>query len=260
MRHLIALLLTPLAALASEGWLTDLEAAKKQAAAEKKDILIDFTGSDWCGWCIKLDKEVFSTPEFKAQKDFVLVSLDFPHKKQLPADQKAKNEALMKQWGVQGFPTIILTNAAGQAYAETGYKDGGPVKYLAHLAELRKENTPANIAAFAEKGKQAAAQAAKRDEARRKMEAAFAAKDFDAACKVIDENFPTGQKGAAALANFNKAMISMRMDATNKDRALKFADAAIAEAEKLGDQRMIDGLKKAREQMAGDSDAAAAGK
>jgi len=62
MKHLFALLLAPVAVMASEGWLTDLDAAKKQAAAEKKDILIDFTGSDWCGWCIKLDKEVFSTP------------------------------------------------------------------------------------------------------------------------------------------------------------------------------------------------------
>ncbi|MFZ9201842.1 MAG: thioredoxin family protein [Opitutales bacterium] len=257
MKHLLALLLAPVAALASEGWLTDLDAAKKQAAAEKKDILIDFTGSDWCGWCIKLDKEVFSTSEFKAQKQFVLVSLDFPRKKQIPAEAKAKNEALMKKWGVQGFPTIILANAAGEAYAETGYQEGGPVKYLAHLTELRKQNTPEGVKAFVEKGNKAAEESARRAAVGAKMKALVEANDFDGACKLIDENFPAARKESAALAAFNKAMLSMRMDPTNKTRALKFADTAVAEAEKLGNEPMINAFKKARDEMSKDSDVAA---
>ncbi len=119
-----------------EGWMTDWEAAKKKAAEEKKDLLVDFTGSDWCGWCIKLDKEVFSEAKFKdeASKQFVFVSLDFPQKKELPKEEKEQNEKLQKEFGVQGFPTIFLTDASGKPFGKTGYQPGGPEKYLEHLA------------------------------------------------------------------------------------------------------------------------------
>ena len=260
MRHLLALLLAPVAALASEGWLTDLDAAKKQAAAEKKDILIDFTGSDWCGWCIKLDKEVFSTPEFKAQKDFVLVSLDFPRKKQLPAEEKARNEALMRQWSVQGFPTIILTNAAGEAYAQTGYQEGGPAKYLAHLAELRKQNTPEKIKEFAERssqaGKQAEAARARRAAVGAKMKAAVDAKDFDAACKLIEENFPAEMANRAAAVKMNQALLSLQIEPENKQRALGLLDEALKGA--AGNESAVAAITKLRERVA--AEGAPAGK
>ena len=258
MKHLLALLLAPVAALASEGWLTDLDAAKKQAAAEKKDILIDFTGSDWCGWCIKLDKEVFSTPEFKAQKDFILVSLDFPRRKQLPAEEKAKNEALMKKWGVQGFPTIILANAAGEAYAQTGYQDGGPVKYLAHLANLRKQNTPESIKAFSEKGKQAAEASARREAAGAKMRTAIEAKDFAAACKLVEENFPADMPNRIVAVKMNQAMMSLQIEPENKQRALDLIDEAIKAA--AGNERILANLTKMRERVAGETAPAPAGK
>jgi thioredoxin-related protein len=251
MRHLLALLMTPLAALGAEGWLTDFEAAKKQAAAEKKDILVDFTGSDWCGWCIKLDKEVFSTPAFKAQKDFVLVSLDFPRRKEIPADQKAKNEALMRQWGVQGFPTIILTNASGQAYGRTGYQPGGPEKYLAHLADLRKQNNPAGIKAFGEEQAKLALAAAKDAERGAKLKAAMDAKDFVAIEKMIDESAPGATGDRLAMVNFQKAMLSIRVAPENRERALGFMDKAIAAStNEDGTKR----LKEIREKMASDPD------
>lgn len=258
MKHLLALLLAPVAALASEGWLTDLDAAKKQAAAQKKDILIDFTGSDWCGWCIKLDKEVFSTPEFKAQKDFILVSLDFPRKKQLPAEEKAKNEALMKQWGVQGFPTIILANAAGEAYAQTGYKDGGPVKYLAHLADLRKQNTPESIKAFSEKGKRAAEASARREAAGAKMRAAVEAKDFAGACKLIEDNFPADMPNRVAAVKMNQALLSLEIEPENKTRALGLLDEALKGA--AGNERAVAAITKMRERVAAEAAPAPAAK
>jgi len=258
MKHLFALLLAPVAVMASEGWLTDLDAAKKQAAAEKKDILIDFTGSDWCGWCIKLDKEVFSTPEFKAQKNFVLVSLDFPRKKEIPADAKAKNNALMKKWGVRGFPTIILTNAAGDPYAQTGYQEGGPVAYLAHLAELRKQNNAAGVKAFADESKNAAAESAKQEAAGAKMKAAIEAKDFDAACKLIDEQTANVPANRRAIVPANKAMLSLRIDPNNKERALKLLDEAIKLA--AGDENMLKSLNQFRAQVDGKSDGTPAGK
>lgn len=258
MRHLLALLLTPLAALGAEGWLTDFEAAKKQAAAEKKDILVDFTGSDWCGWCIKLDKEVFSTDAFKAQKDFVLVSLDFPRRKEIPAAQKAKNEALMRQWGVRGFPTIILTNAKGEAYARTGYQAGGPDKYLPHLAELRKQNTPAGIKAFGDEQAKLAASAAKDAERGAKLKTAIEAKDFAAVERIVDEGAVGATGERLSMLNFQKAMLSIRVNPENRERALGFMDKAIAAAS--ANAETVKRLKEVRAKMESDPDLGPKGK
>lgn len=252
MRHLLALLLTPLAAFGAEGWLTDFEAAKKQAAAEKKDILVDFTGSDWCGWCIRLDKEVFSTDAFKAQKDFVLVMLDFPRRKELPADEKARNEVLMRQWGVRGFPTIILTNAKGEAYARTGYQPGGPEAYLPHLAELRKQNTPAGLKAFGEEQAKQAAEAAKVAARNVKLKAAIDSKDFSAVEKLMDEESKTLVGDRLSINLFNKALISVRMNPENRERALGFIDQAIAAAKDNPDMQRQ--FKELRDKMEKDPD------
>ena len=83
-------------AFGSEGWMTDWEAAKAKSKAENKPILINLTGSDWCGWCIKLEKNVFSTKEFKefAAKNVILMEADFPKKKEQPAELKKQNAAL----------------------------------------------------------------------------------------------------------------------------------------------------------------------
>lgn len=123
---------------AGEGWMNDWEAAKKLAAEQKKDLLIDFTGSDWCGWCIKLDKEVFSEDAFKAAaKDkYVLVALDFPQRKELPEAEREQNEKLQAAFAVEGFPTIFLADSQGRPFARTGYQPGGPEAYVKHLDEL----------------------------------------------------------------------------------------------------------------------------
>ncbi len=123
---------------AGEGWMTDWEAAKKAATEQKKTLLIDFTGSDWCGWCKKLDKEVFSEAAFKevAARDYVLVALDFPQQKELPAAEKEQNDKLQAAFAVEGFPTIFLADAEGRPFAKTGYQPGGAESYVKHLAEL----------------------------------------------------------------------------------------------------------------------------
>jgi thioredoxin-related protein len=126
-----------------DGWMTDFEAAKKKAAAENKDLLVDFTGSDWCGWCIKLNKEVFSHDPFKkgVADKFVLVELDFPRKPENASKQSAElkkqNSDLQAKFEVKGFPTILLLDAQGRPFAQTGYQAGGPEKYVTHLDELR---------------------------------------------------------------------------------------------------------------------------
>ncbi len=121
-------------------WETDLEVAKKRAKDEKKDILVDFTGSDWCGWCIKLKKEVFDQPEFQeyAKKKLVMLELDFPRKTELPAKLKEQNEKMAKEFNVEGFPTVLLMNSRGKEVARTGYQEGGPDAYVTHVKKLLK--------------------------------------------------------------------------------------------------------------------------
>ncbi len=123
-----------------EGWSSDYSAAKSQAAASNKDLLIDFTGSDWCGWCIKLDSEVFKQEPFKAgvKDTFVLVELDYPQDKtKLTAETVKQNQELSTKYAVKGFPTILLCDAQGRPYAATGYEPGGPEKYVELLNQLR---------------------------------------------------------------------------------------------------------------------------
>ncbi len=129
---------------ADESWMTDFEAAKAKAEKENKDLLIDFTGSDWCGWCVKLDKEVFKHDEFKngVKDKFVLVEIDFPEDKTGMTEATiAQNDKLQEEYAVSGFPTILLTDAKGRPFAKTGYEAGGPEKYVASLDELLKAKT-----------------------------------------------------------------------------------------------------------------------
>ena len=125
---------------AKEGWLTSYEEAQQEAKSQRKLLLMDFTGSDWCGWCIMLDKEIFSKPEFKeyASKNLVLLELDFPRSKQMPPETLAQNERLAMQYRVQGFPTVVVLDSNGKAIGTLGYIRGGPEAFIAQLEKLRK--------------------------------------------------------------------------------------------------------------------------
>ena len=137
---MLASLAVATAADPKPGWLTDIKQAKQRAQTDKRLILVDFTGSDWCGWCIKLDREVFSQPQFKeyADKNLVLLEVDFPKRKEQSATQKAHNLELAEQYGIQGFPTIIVLNGDGKKVGELGYMPGWPSAFLAALDKLRK--------------------------------------------------------------------------------------------------------------------------
>ncbi|MBK1826871.1 thioredoxin family protein [Haloferula rosea] len=138
-----AAMLSPVFA-GGDGWTSDFAAAKKQAADEKKSLLVDFTGSDWCGWCIKLNEEVFQHDPFKegVKDKFVLVELDYPRDKSKLSDEtKAQNEELRKEYAVQGYPTILLMDEKGRPFARTGYQAGGPENYVKHLDELLAART-----------------------------------------------------------------------------------------------------------------------
>ena len=113
-------------ALAVAGWETDYSKALAKAKAENKRVLLDFTGSDWCGPCIELKKEVFSKSDFAAYaaKNLVLVEIDYPRRKEQSAELKKQNDKLGKQYGIdeKGFPTIVLLDPSGKTVREfTGY-------------------------------------------------------------------------------------------------------------------------------------------
>ncbi len=124
-----------------ENWLTDFEKAKKEAAERNLPILADFAGSDWCGWCMKLDKEVFSTGEFKdyAKGNLVLFLADFPRGRQLPEAESKQNQELAEKYGIEGFPTVLLIDSKGNVMARTGYESGGGKAYVQHLKDLIKK-------------------------------------------------------------------------------------------------------------------------
>jgi thiol-disulfide isomerase/thioredoxin len=122
-------------------WHADFDVAAAEATKSGKDLLVDFTGSDWCIWCKRLDKEVFALEAFQkgVENDFVLVALDFPQAPEVAAlvPNPVRNNELQAQYGIEGFPTILLMSAAGEVYGRTGYRPGGPEQYVEHLAELR---------------------------------------------------------------------------------------------------------------------------
>ncbi len=135
-----------------EGWVTDFEAAKKQAVEENKDLLVDFTGSDWCGWCIRLRNEVFVHDAFKdgVKDHFVLVELDYPRdKSNMSEELLAQNKQLAGKYAIRGYPTVLLMDHKGVPYGRTGYKKGGAEEYVKHLNELRAGKVKA-AEAFAE--------------------------------------------------------------------------------------------------------------
>ena len=124
-----------------EGWLDDYDAALARAAAGNRQVLIDFSGSDWCGWCRRLEKEVFATEAFRkaAAERFVLLMVDSPEDESLLSDKaREQNPRLVEKFGVDGFPTVVVLDAKGEEVCRMGYAEGGPEKYLERLdAEIR---------------------------------------------------------------------------------------------------------------------------
>ncbi len=115
----------------NEGWLVNLEEARAISEKTGKPIMANFTGSDWCGWCKRLDKSVFHQPEFNkwAEKNVVLLELDFPRRFRVPNDIAQQNNGLKQALGVRGFPTIWVFDVDDKdgkmninPYGKTGYK------------------------------------------------------------------------------------------------------------------------------------------
>ena len=128
--------------LHAQSWQTDFEKAKELSAKESKPIVMVFQGSDWCASCIKLDREVWSTDEFKtyANDHFVMLKVDFPRKKsnELSAEQEAKNKSLAETYNKNGFfPLVVILDKDGKVKGQTGYKQMTPGDYIQHLISFK---------------------------------------------------------------------------------------------------------------------------
>ena len=134
----ICLFAGSLASASETVWLTDFELAKATAKIEDKNLLVNFTGSDWCYWCKKLKKEVLGKLDFtnEIKEKFILVEIDFPENLKQSQDIKDQNEKLSNTYNIDGFPTILLIDDQGKPYAKTGYIEGGVNNYLKHLDQF----------------------------------------------------------------------------------------------------------------------------
>jgi protein disulfide-isomerase len=127
---------TPAIVAKDATWLTNYDKALELAKAENKSVLLDFTGSDWCGWCEKMVKEALSQKEFLdyAAKNLILVEVDFPHNKKQSEEVKTQNAELQKKFGARGYPTFVLVDKYGQQLGkQAGYLEGGASAFIAKL-------------------------------------------------------------------------------------------------------------------------------
>ena len=174
---------------ADEIWLTDVAAATKMAKEQDKDLLLLFTGSDWCPPCKKLEEEVFSKPDFlqEAQQQFVFVVFDFPKEKELPAKLAEQNKNWAKRFGIEGYPTVVLADQEQRPFGITGYRDGGVEGYLGELGEFRQKRQRRDEAFAAAAELMGAERAKKLDEGLSEMEQSLAELYYDDIVKEIVE-------------------------------------------------------------------------
>lgn len=116
-------------------WSDDLAAVKKLAEESGRPVLLNFTGSDWCGWCHRLESEVFSQPVFQdfATEQLLLVVVDFPRNKVIAPELKRGNQALAARYGVNSYPTLILIDHSGAVMGRSSYTYGGAKTFVRML-------------------------------------------------------------------------------------------------------------------------------
>jgi len=139
----LILFLLSTSAIFAQDWTTNFEEARILASKKNQNIVLVFQGSDWCGPCIKLDREIWSTDIFKefSKSHFVMLKADFPRRKanQLDSEQVQKNTLLAEKYNPAGyFPFVVVLNSDGKVLGETGYKNVTPTEYIAQLKAFEK--------------------------------------------------------------------------------------------------------------------------
>ena len=139
----ILFLLATITSVNAQDWITDFEKAKTEAQQEQKTIILVFQGSDWCAPCIKLDREIWHTDEFKnyAKEHFVMLKADFPKRKKnaLTEEQQAHNNKLAESYNRNGyFPYVVVLDSEGKMLGSTGYKKSSPSAYIKLLESFIK--------------------------------------------------------------------------------------------------------------------------
>jgi len=137
---LILILVNLIAEEKANLWLNNFEVAIAQSKELNRPILINFTGSDWCIWCHRLESEVFEQSEFVeyASKNLILFMADFPKKNELSDDIKKQNTGLLQKYDIKGFPTILLVDSNQKIIGTTGYREIGVKEYIKHLNDILK--------------------------------------------------------------------------------------------------------------------------
>jgi thioredoxin-related protein len=128
-------------AFADSTWETDYKKAQDEAKANHKLVFLDFTGSDWCGYCIQFDRAILSKPEFKdyATKNLILVEVDFPRRKPQPVETRKQNQELAERYQIEGFPTLVVLDGEGKTvWRYEGLYMGNIAAFLAELDRVRK--------------------------------------------------------------------------------------------------------------------------
>jgi protein disulfide-isomerase len=119
-------------------WLTDYSEALAESSRTNKPVVLFFTGSDWCGWCKKLEREVFGRGQFATlvSDKYIFVKLDSPRRSKISKSLEQQNTGLRAKYKVRGFPSVIIIDKNENIVASTGYREGGAEKYAEHLAQL----------------------------------------------------------------------------------------------------------------------------
>lgn len=126
-------------------WGTDFSVALKQSEESGKPVLANFTGSDWCVWCVRLKKDLFDTSEFVAFADeaLILLEVDFPSRKPIDPDLAAANRELAEKFGVEGFPTLLILDGKGNELGRhVGYFKGGVEAFSSYIRSLTDKSKP----------------------------------------------------------------------------------------------------------------------
>ena len=144
MKKIITFLVLLIASLGyTQDWNYNFEDAKALAKEQNKDIVIIFSGSDWCAPCIRLDKNIWQSDAFKkeATEKWILVKANFPRKKanQLSEEQETHNRNLAEKYNVEGsFPLVVLLDKDGKVLGKMGFKNVAPEEYIKMMHALKK--------------------------------------------------------------------------------------------------------------------------